>query len=273
MKRTIPKIFLASVLACLLVAQPALAATDISTDSTLSTGLVSCWLTDAANLTTPLLGTNYLTNNNSVTLTTGKSGNAGLFDSALSQYLSITDASQTGLDFTSDLSASAWVKYDTDPDTALATVLSKYTGATNRSYLWDVGDGTTMRLVLFNAAGSASVPSAAWNPTTGVWYHIGFAYDASAGQVVFFLDGAQLGATSTGVVTNIRNGAAPFTIGERDGGSFMDGTIHQVCVSSAEWSLQQFKDLYNSGSGIYYKAPTSTPATGLTPGANDIIYY
>ena len=90
-----------------------------------------------------------------------------------SQYASIADVSQTGLDITGDLTLEAWIKPETL--TSSDTVLSKYDpgNVTNqRSYRFQTLDTGFIR---FQVSSNGSTPTGASSTgtiATGSWYHI-----------------------------------------------------------------------------------------------------
>lgn len=157
-----------------------------------------------------------------------------------SEYLSIADASQTGLDITGDFTIRLFVKFDVLPvDTGSNTsrLVSKWAGTNERSYIVDVlrsggneqgriitsSNGTDVNQCLVDTGGTLS---------TGTWYEFLFQYDASAGQGEFFIDGTSQG-TCTGLHTSIADDTADFTVGAADGGGDdTDGHIDDVVVFS-----------------------------------------
>jgi len=128
-----------------------------------------------------------------------------------SQYSSITDVSQTGLDITGDMTIMAWVK----PESLSANhmvVSKRETTGNQRSYRFFV-DSTG----LVNFIGSSDginqdiTGSGSTTISTGVWNHIAIVYD-NAGTLAFYLNTVADG-TVTGLPTSIFNGTAPFAIG------------------------------------------------------------
>ena len=97
---------------------------------------------------------NDLTDNATVLYGTGKIGNAADFELATSEYLSITDAAQTGLDITGEITIACWIKPESININAI--IAGKYTsdvynerayridivGADNKVYFRLSPDGT-----------------------------------------------------------------------------------------------------------------------------------
>lgn len=164
-------------------------------------------------------------------------------EASSSQYASITDASQTGLDITGDITIEAWVKFESLPSNGNgATFVSKWETTTNqRGYVF----------YLYNNAGTYELTSGistdgtdanretdfvTWTPSTGTWYHIAVVYDVGT-NVKYFVNGSQQGSTQTVTKSSIVNSSAAFAIGSLNIAStpafLYDGLIDEVRVWSA----------------------------------------
>lgn len=158
------------------------------------------------------VGSNTLTNNNTVTQGTGKFGvNDSVFNGS-SQYLSRTNASQTGLGVAGNFSMSCWVKFSSVSGTM--TLLGKYLNTGNqRSYLWQVSAGSNqINMYTSSSGGTAPNLTVSWTPSTGTWYLLSVAY-ATSGNIAFYVNGVQQGSTQTGGATSIFSSTADFQIG------------------------------------------------------------
>ena len=237
------------------------AATDIKNDATLSTGLISCWLSDTSGLLTDLVtGTgNDLTNNNTVTLGVGLNGDAADFESGSSQHLSIADGDQTGLDLSTDFSFSFWVKTESSPAEGLNFGFpNKWGSSGNRSYLLNyLNAGSSVfkiRSIWQSSSSGTTNHSADFTLNTATWYHIVAAVDISVPTTVIYVDNDSKSINNDGSgATTIRNSVTEFAIGSYESGQFMDGLIHQVCVWSKVLSSGEVSDLYNAGAGIPFE--------------------
>lgn len=155
--------------------------------------------------------------------------------SASSQWASIADASQTGLDFTGNFTLEWTGFFATLPSSGNEwSLIGKHDGTdTGRSYLFRLkNNGGTLQLSLrvssngTSAAQSESVVN--WTPTANVWYHVACIYD-TGGNVSFTVNGVQQGTTQTGAQTSVFNGTAAFGINSSVNGSdFVDGRV-SVC--------------------------------------------
>ncbi len=223
----------------------------------LSTGLVSVWEMESGAIGIDSHGSNNLTDNNTVGEGTGKQGGCGDFELANSEHLSISDASQSGLDITGDLTLACWVKFESDVSTHIIGKRNGQLEATGRGYvLYKDGNTSTSLDINISDGSTATWKYVTWSPSLATWYHIAVVYTASAGSAKFYVNGAQQGATQTGLPTSIHNNSQRFTIGaDADTsipGGYMDGLIDQACVWAAALTDANISTLYNSGSGIAY---------------------
>jgi len=235
---------------------------DIKNDATLSTSLVSVWLSDNSSVTADLHGSNDLTNNNGVTSGTGKNGTAGDFVRSSSQYLSISDASQSGLEPAGDFSVAAWVNCDIDPSTELLTITAKIVGSAGNRHHWFVYFDSGGNILYTQVASKDGFD--ANDLGTGTWHHVGFSFKDSTNTVVWYVDGSSVGS-STSYTETPNTGTAEFAIGSTSGGgNYWDGLLHQVVFWSKTAASTEFAALYNSGDGIPYEAATTFIPTILS---------
>jgi hypothetical protein len=203
------------------------------------------------------------------------------------QYWSITDASQTGLDFTGDFTVSMWLNADVWPDANgenMGFVEKLVGGGNQRSYLLASSYGvfTTntpeWRIALSSNGSSLSQGSITRSITsTGVWYHIVFAYDASAGQIEVFVDGVSEG-TATGFPTSVFDGTAPVSIGASVNAlaAYTDGQIDDVRAWSRLLSDTEISDLesdpcnFDNGASLQGQWLFDNDGTDETANANDL---
>ncbi len=239
-----------------LVIEHTLEADDIKNNATLSTNLISCWLSDSSGLTTDLVvaSGNDLDNNNSVTEVAGKQGDAGDFESGSSQSLSIDDGDVTGLDITGDISIACWLNFETVAGDLTFASKSNNSGS---QISWELKheDGLNWGLILSANGSSVEKYELAFVPSTGTWYHFAVSLDISAKTAEFFIDGQSIGTDATGTASSMFNSSAPFRIGAgRDDTHFFDGIINQMCVWTKVLTASEVEALYNGGDGIPYEA-------------------
>ena len=160
-------------------------------------------------------------------------------EASSSQYAYITDANQTGLDITGDISMEAWVNLESL--TNQANVINKYNyGTNNRSYYLGIAaDGKLVAGYSDDGTSSTHVTSFTSNAvhvSTGQWFHIAVTIDVSAKTAIFYVNGAAVTSNYiSGNATSIFNGAADFSLGCQFGTgstpvSFLDGKIDEARV-------------------------------------------
>jgi len=183
-----------------------------------------------------------------------------------SQYLSITDGDQTGLDLTGDLAFEAWVKLETN--STWMTVLSKSIWGTDIAYYFRITAANKLAFEVSDDGTWDAGHRGQWYTTnavitsTGTWYHITITYDASGPTVVFYVDGVAQTTAISNTVTSIYSGAGPFAIGTNahDLGYYFDGLVDEVRVwndvrTPTEISDNYEKELNGNEAGLvaYYK--------------------
>ncbi len=169
-----------------------------------------------------------------------------------SQHWSISDASQTGLDFGSgvNFSISFWMKSSSTG--VRMNPLEKGSSGANDAWYgfffgtddvihWTVDDGTTR-------------PDVAGNDVIdGAWHHIVGVRDADNDDLKIYIDGSLINTTNNAAVSNDLSNPDPFYIGARNSdGSldrYYDGLIDEISVWQKTLSLTDVQNLYNSGDG------------------------
>lgn len=190
---------------------------------------------------------NDLTDNNTVGYATGKIDNACDFERDNSEYLSISDASQTGLDITGDFSTCFWGKFESS--TYNQGILGKYDTANQRSYGAKVRGSDVLFITTSNGS---SVLDASESSTYSLatWYYYCFTYDVSASTGEWYKNASSLGTDNT-LTTSIFNGSSDFKISAIDG-DYTDGLLDEIAIWSRLLSSAEITELYNSGAGVNY---------------------
>jgi len=213
-------------------------------------------------------GPNDLTDNNTTPSGTGKISLGANMEQGSSEFLSIADASQTGLDITSDLSIAGWVNLESDA--SMEFLAKSNTVGNQRGYRFRYNPGATGTELLagIDDDGAGGVDDGvAWSPTADgtTLYHIGIAYDASAGSVQFFINGVDAG-TVTGFPTSIFNSSAQFNLGAFGTGSnTMDGIQDEFGIWARLLTEAEFAELYNAGAGLAYPFESEEDVIFLKP--------
>lgn len=196
---------------------------------------------------------NDLADNNTVGYSSdSKEGdNSADFEAGNSEYLSIADVAQAGLDITGDISICAWVKAESV--TGYHFIAGKWNDGSNESY--SVYRSSTSSCIVFdlsNDGSSETVAKAAVDLSVGTWMHVAYVYNGTDMRI--YIDGAlsSNGADNPKTYSGgIYNSTAPFCIGAGlNGGSpsfYFDGLIDEVAVFSRALSADEVEDIYLNG--------------------------
>lgn len=228
------------------------------------------WLLDEASGTRAgLVNSHDLTDNNTVGAGTGYSAPGASFDNAAdfeldnSEYLSVAD--HADFDITGDMTFSAFVKPESQPATNEGfTFYSKWGPAdADRTILIeyrDLSGVNYMRVAMGDGLGSEANGTVAQTLSNGTWYHVTYAYDASAGDCECYVDGSSVG-TISGLYNSLVSGAGAVHLGSLPGGAlYHDGLMNDAIVWSYRLSDTEVSDLYDlyqtaagaSGSPIFF---------------------
>ena len=169
----------------------------------------------------------FATNSHSVDLEKGSS-----------QWLSRPENAE--LSITGDMSAEIMVKVESVPGTSTQYgfidkgQLSGGQASYSFYYQQNGADVKSLRVAISSDGGTVnqSVDLVNFTLTTGTWFRIGFSYDASAGEIIFYVNGVKEGATQTGAETSIFDSTTDLNVGAIHAGtdSFFDGLVDDVRV-------------------------------------------
>jgi len=259
----------------------ALPASAAPVSHTLANNLVAYWTLDEASGTrNDSVGTNHLTDNNTVTQNSGKVNYAAQFTAPNNEYLSIADnadLSTAGTSFT----FSVWVYLDSIG--VSRTIFAKTDYSTQNSYQLSTGSDNKPNFYVTanNGAWDGSIQSST-ALSASTWYFIVVWYDIAANQLGLQLNNgtADTVSYSSGVVDN----ADPFMIGTDyygGTGSLWNGRIDEVGIWKRILTSAEIATVYNGGAGCDYPftaceathtptvtntfTPTSTATATFTP--------
>jgi RHS repeat-associated protein len=219
-----------------------------STSSTLGNDLVSHWhLDEASGTRADSVGTNNLTDNNTVTQAAGKIGTAAQFTRANSEYLSApNNQSLTMGDISFTLAC--WVYLDSN---------TNQMGIIGKSYSSDYfihhdigyapyGLRFNVRMAADNVIHEVGAPTL----STGTWHLVVAWHDATANTINLQVDNGTVYTASVpdgGTRTDIGD---PFEIGRRTYGEMcLDGRIDEASLWKRGLTTQERSDLWNGGAG------------------------
>ena len=169
-------------------------------------------------------------------------------ESGSSQYLSITDAAQTGLDITGDISVEAWIKRESIGVSMY--LISKFGNATGnwRTYALNI---TSDNFLEFNynqdgTGGGWTQERADVAITSTDWQHVAATADVSAKTVILYVDGSAVASTQLASnATSIHDNAMAVHIGAADTGSAsFDGLMDEVRVWNDIRTAGEISDNY-----------------------------
>lgn len=193
---------------------------------------------------------NYLTDNNTVGSATGKIEKGRDFERTNSEYFSIADASQTGLDITGDLTITGWINIESAPASGETyNIISKYdSGANQRAYDFHYrNDGGTPKMEIFYSDNGSNGYSTAVNHTlsTSTFTHFALPFDVSLGTLEVYINGSSQGSGNGTDVASLHNSGAVFAVGSKStGADYMDGILDEVRVRSgllsADWIAAEY---------------------------------
>lgn len=165
-----------------------------------------------------------------------------------SQYLSITDGDQTGLDLTSDFTYESWINVESF---GVDGLFSKWLPGANKSFIIRMS-ATYVQLFTSSSGANSVFKTISFSFSSATWYHIAVTYDASAGKVELFVDGATKGS-QTGLYTSIFNGTGTVMFGQQNAAvAIYDGKMDEIIVWDDVRTPTEISESYNSGDGKTY---------------------
>jgi hypothetical protein len=271
---------------------------DIKKDTTLLNGLVSYWpLDEEGGTRNDVINGNNLTDNNTVISATGLQGTAADFERGNNrygftpdpaEYLSINDATQSGLDIAASLSISAWIKVEDVPPSindsyTIASKSSEAGGQWSWAFRYGHWDNVMpgerhLDFMWKEATGSWSANSwdthkmvAINNLESGTFHFVTVTANVVTQELKFYVDGVQVGTTQQGP-SSFFDSSAPFIIGGYDNGaptSIFDGQIDEVGLWNRALTSEEVTKLYNDGKGLPYEVgdePEGNSSIAFLPG-------
>jgi hypothetical protein len=176
------------------------------------------------------------------------------------QFWSITDSSQTGLDFTGDFTLSVWYRPESQPDfDTQRTLIGKWTGdpGTTPGYdlLYSNVSGSVVLRTLVHDGTDPDIKNFSATLSNGTWYHLVFRFSASSKEHALWIDGVK--STQTGTKNPVASNKDFFIGGTPyDSNAANDGLFDDARVWSRALSDQEIEDLYeapcsfSNGSGL-----------------------
>jgi Tfp pilus assembly protein PilV len=209
---------------------------------------------------------NNLTISGNTTYSTAAKFATGVRSDGSGDYLSVTDAAQSGLDITGAITLEAWIKQGAT-GTGTDVIMEKTGGtvATASYQLYMVSSGsanTTLNFRVSNGTSFSTVTSAAFAINTSTWRHVAAVYNGTS-TLTIYLDGVSVGTAAFS--STILNSAADFRISST-GTSAFNGVIDEVRVSNSARYSGNFT-VQTGPFGLNYPTtkPTVTPVVEYDP--------
>lgn len=237
-------------------------------------GVQAYWsLDEASGNRADSVGSNTLTDHNTVTSGTGLFGNAALFTAANSEYLTAADAG--GLRINGDFSVSLWLKPASLANGFISILDKRATGAAGWNFAYThntafpAAENTFFGFGGQNSSGGNASAGAVGPLAVGTWTHVVGLYEASQPAFRVIVNGVddQNGSpfANTGGV-DPSGGTETLYVGcYSDLSYFFDGYIDQVIIWNRLITAQDATDLYNGGAGLpypFYNGPQTFRRTG-----------
>jgi hypothetical protein len=234
-------------------------------DTPIETGLVSAWDFDETSGTRyDGYGNNDLSDNNSVLYATGVRGNGADFEYANSEYLSITDASQSGLEFSTTFSASFFFKLESDKGGYHMFFSKDNSGVPNRQYFFAYDDNVNkFDLYVFQDGNIYWNGNISYTINTGTWYHVVITFNAgnsTGSKCKYYINGVDAGTvTEGGTCGSIQNTTQPFLVGFATlyTTSYLDGVMDDLRMWSRVLTASEASALYNVGASLPLEATSA----------------
>jgi len=236
-------------------------------DSIDDLSVVSHWTCDETSgvrYDSNITNSNDFTDNNTVLYATGLRGNACDFESSNSEYLTIANADQTGLD-PQRFTISYWFKLESDVwgyifnQNKNSSDLVYQSGYANNPPI-QLHGGANVAGVNKSIAGTATL-------STGVWYHLVLTFDES--KLRIYRDGQlEASTTASGALSygtlEVNLGRLPWA------GRYFDGLVDEITFDDSVWSDEDVLAVYNSGTPLPYTFTATTSSSTATTTSSSV---
>lgn len=211
---------------------------------------------------------NTLSDTNTVASAAGKFGLGADFERNNSEYFTLADGSQTGLDLAGDFTLSFSINFET---LGIAqTLIRKYTtGGNQRAYLAEVNAGNDLVMPL-SQSGSANADTLVITDLfeagdIGNFRKIDLVVDISVSQLLAYKQGVLFDDDTGTSLASIFNSSSPFRVGATDSGmENLDGIMDELRVSTgmrtADWIAAEYSNQHTPNT--FYSVGTQEDQLG-----------
>jgi len=205
---------------------------------------------------------NDLTDNNTVGSASGLLDLAADVEHGNTEYFSITDAAQIGLEINSSFTFNVWANLESLPSSSgtYYGLLGKYSSTGGRSYAFYFDDANKLKLdVSQTSNGSTRRYSVATNVTItsgelGTWHMYTAVFDMPTATITLYKDASSIALTTNnaGTLTSIYDSSLPFTLAQANqaGNQTFDGLLDEITVLNYPLSSTQITTFFNSGTPL-----------------------
>lgn len=214
--------------------------------STLLDGLTAWWhLNQPSGIRYDSVGSNHLTDVNTVGVADGKIGRAADFEADNLEYLNLVDNADVSP--TGSFTWSCWVNAETLSSNG--PIIGK-DGSGQRSYLLTTSLAPGLIAYAFDPSGSFQNAHHAGGIITGRWHHVVWGWDASDGKTFIYVDD-DAGVFSAGTLASIKDSTADLRFGSRVFGGYYDGLlIHVGLWNDRVLTSDERTELNNEGASV-----------------------
>jgi|TARA_R100000093_G_scaffold64129_2_gene35088 hypothetical protein len=183
----------------------------------------------------------------------------GSYDFTPASNHSVTAADHANVSFPNqDFSIEFWIYFDALPSSGTEIdPISKWGGGQEAYLFYLLNSAGTYSLTLNVYDGSTLEGiGATWSPSpsTGQWYYLVATFDNTANEGKWYVNGQQMGSTSTITANGVRDTTSILVFGENNaGGSPLDGRMDEIRFSNKTRTATEIEDYYE---GV---APTDDP--------------
>lgn len=181
---------------------------------------------------------NDLTNNNTITSGEGfRQSHSANFNSANSQYLSIVNASQTGLNITGSLSF--FCRFKAINFSSVMAICTRG-GISTNGFAVVIDSNTTLKFYVNTTSYTLTIP---YTLLPLVWYDLAVVFDSTSDTVAWYINGILIGTTSSATATITSNTSA-FHLGANvSPGNYFNGQMEKAYLWSTVLTPQEIMSM------------------------------